>query len=235
MPVQASVMHRRPPVEAPAPPTPPTSSSGLTMANQNQPAYLSLGRRYGLDVKHGAQQVINHLVLALLAGRLDLLDLGLGLLVRLLLGLLVSLGVLESFAGAVSHASPKHVHIYRGLGGFRPYLGLEFLVLLLLGRPVLVYLLLGLVTGLLDTLCPVLSGCASTGLGQLSSPLGGSSRVDGLVLELAYTSGRSWRRLSRPVVAVRQVWNHRLQYWRSYLEEGLDTRGVLGGLPCYYC
>lgn len=46
----------------------------------------------------------------------------------------------------------------------RPYLGLELLVLLLLGRPVLVYLLLGLVTGLLDTLCPVLSGYVSAAL-----------------------------------------------------------------------
>lgn len=203
---RSSVRHAQtPPAEVPAPQPSPISSSGLTMANQNQTAYLSLGRRYGLDVKHGAQQVIDHLVLALLAGRLDLLDLGLGLLVCLLLGLLVSLGVLESFAGAVSHASPKRVHVYRVLAGFRPYLGLELLVLLLLGRPVLVYLLLGLVTGLLDTLCPVLSGCASTGLGQLSSPLSDSSRVDGLVLELAYTSGQSWRRLSRPVVAVRQV------------------------------
>lgn len=55
----------------------------------------------------------------------------------------------------------------------RPYLGLELLVLLLLGRPVLVYLLLGLVTGLLDTLCPVLSGCVCRQLwsAQLSSPL----------------------------------------------------------------
>lgn len=63
-------------------------------ANLPRLAYLSLGRRYGLDVKHGAQQVLDHLVLALLAGRLDLLDLGLSLLVRLLLCLLVSLGVL---------------------------------------------------------------------------------------------------------------------------------------------
>lgn len=79
-----------------------------------QLAYLSLGRWHGLDVEHSAQQVLDHLVLVLLASRLDLLDVGLGLLVRLLLGLLVSLGVLESFACTVSHASPMCIHLYRG-------------------------------------------------------------------------------------------------------------------------
>lgn len=77
-----------------------------SLPSQISLAYLSLGRRYGLDVKHGAQQVLDHLVLVLLASRLNLLDLGLGLLVRLLLGLLVSLGVLEPFARTVSNASP---------------------------------------------------------------------------------------------------------------------------------
>ena len=84
------------------------------------------------------------------------------------------------------------------------YLGLELLEFLLLGLPVVVYLLLGLVTGLLNTLCPVLSGCAPTGLGQLSSSVWKLS--SGLLfLGLSYTSGRSWRHLSRPVVAVSQI------------------------------
>lgn len=52
-------------------------------------------RNLGLDVEHGAQQVLNHLVLALFARILNLLDLLLGLLVCVLLGLLVSLRVLE--------------------------------------------------------------------------------------------------------------------------------------------
>lgn len=154
-------------VSTPAPQPPFTIHR--TISNLRQLACLSLGRRHRLDVEHGAQQVLDHLVLVLLASRLDLLDVGLGLLVRLLLGLLVSLGVLEPFARAVSHA-PSQVRVYRVKGSWRiilcvpralrPYLGLELLVLLLLGRPVLFYLLLGLVTGLLDTLRPVLSGCA---------------------------------------------------------------------------
>lgn len=52
-------------------------------------------RDLGLDVEYGAQQVLNHLVLALFARILNLLDLLLGLLVCVLLGLLVSLRVLE--------------------------------------------------------------------------------------------------------------------------------------------
>lgn len=84
------------------------------ISNLPQLAYLPLGRWHGLDVEHGAQQVLDHLVLVLLASRLDLLDVGLGLLVRLLLGLLVSLGVLESFACTVSYACPLCIHLYRG-------------------------------------------------------------------------------------------------------------------------
>lgn len=207
MPVLAS--HTDALVSTPAPH--PHITTRRTISNLPQLAYLSLGRWHGLDVEHGAQQVLDHLVLVLLASRLDLLDVGLGLLVRLLLGLLVSLGVLESFACTVSYAS---AHVYTSVQrddnalpalGLRAYLGLELLVLLLLGRPVLFYLLLGLVTGLLDTLCPVLSGCASIGLGQLSSPVWVLS--SGLLfLGISYTSGRSWRRLSRPVVAVSQIY-----------------------------
>lgn len=195
-------------VSTPAPP--PHITTRRTVSNLPQLAYLSLGRWHGLDVEHGAQQVLDHLVLVLLASGLDLLDVGLGLLVCLLLGLLVSLGVLESFARTVSHASSVCMHLYRREddtlrpSGLCSYLGLELLVLLLLGRSVFVYLLLGLVTGLLDTLCPVLSGCAPTGLGQLSSPVWVLSSGM-LFLGLSYTSGRSWRRLSRPVVAVSQI------------------------------
>lgn len=47
-----------------------------------------------MRLKDGLEQILDDLVLVLLAGLLDLLDLGLGLLVGLLLGLLVALGVL---------------------------------------------------------------------------------------------------------------------------------------------
>lgn len=56
-------------------------------------------RGLGLDVEHGAQQVLDHLVLALLARILDLLDLLLSLLVCVLLGLLVPLRVLKKKHG----------------------------------------------------------------------------------------------------------------------------------------
>lgn len=81
---------------------------------------LSLGRRHRVGVEHGRQQVLDHLVLVLLAGRLDLLDLGRRLAVRLLLGRLVALCVL----------------------------GLELFELGLLGRLVLVNLLARLVARL---------------------------------------------------------------------------------------
>lgn len=110
MPVLAS--HTDALVSTPAPH--PHITIRRTISNLPQLAYLSLGRWHGLDVEHGAQQVLDHLVLVLLASRLDLLDVGLGLLVRLLLGLLVSLGVLESFACTVSYASPMCIHLYRG-------------------------------------------------------------------------------------------------------------------------
>jgi hypothetical protein len=48
----------------------------------------------GLGLEDSLKEVLDNLVLALLAGALDLLDLDLGLLVRLVLGGLVSLGVL---------------------------------------------------------------------------------------------------------------------------------------------
>lgn len=85
-----------------------------TVPNQSRMAYLSLGRRYRLDVEHSAQQVVDHLALVLLASLLDLLDLGLGLLVRLLLGLLVSLGVLESFEQVISHGSNRVYMLVEG-------------------------------------------------------------------------------------------------------------------------
>ena len=64
------------------------------------------GRRgHGLDLEDGLEQVLDDLGLALLAGLLDLLDPGVGLLVGLVLGLLVALVVLhewESFPLATS-------------------------------------------------------------------------------------------------------------------------------------
>lgn len=48
-----------------------------------------------LDVEDGAEEVLNDLGLALLAGFLDTLDLSLGVLVSLGLGLLVALAVLH--------------------------------------------------------------------------------------------------------------------------------------------
>jgi hypothetical protein len=80
--------------------------------------------RHRLDVEDGLQQAVDDLGLALLAGALDLLDLDLGLLVRLALGRLVARGVLR----------------------------LELLELVLLVLAVGVYLLLGLVPGLADAL-----------------------------------------------------------------------------------
>lgn len=62
--------------------------------NKQTVANLSLGGRDRLDIKHGPQQVVDHLLLALGAGLLDLCDLDISLLVCLLLGLLVSLRVL---------------------------------------------------------------------------------------------------------------------------------------------
>lgn len=53
-------------------------------------------RSHGLHLEHGVQEVLNHGVLVLLARLLDHLDLLLGLLVRLLLGGLVALAVLQS-------------------------------------------------------------------------------------------------------------------------------------------
>lgn len=129
--------------------------------------HLSLGRRHRLDIKHSTQQVLDHLVLALATGLLDLLDLDLGLLVCLLLGLLVSLRVL---IGGVHRVSISHINSKgrpgdgspwllrffsaggRVGGGLWPYLSLKLLESLLLSRPVLLYLLLGLITSLLDTL-----------------------------------------------------------------------------------
>lgn len=52
------------------------------------------GGRDGLGLKDGLEEVLDDLVLALLAGGLDLLDLDVGLLVGLVLGGLVSLRVL---------------------------------------------------------------------------------------------------------------------------------------------
>lgn len=67
--------------------------------SSSPPAQSCLGRRHGVGGEHGRQQVLDHLVLALLAGRLDLLDLGFGLAAGLLLGGLVSLRVLEVGVG----------------------------------------------------------------------------------------------------------------------------------------
>lgn len=86
----------------------------------------SLGGRDRLHVEHGAEEVLDDASLALLPRGPDILDLLLGLLVGGVLGFLVALGVL----------------------------GLELLVLVLLGGLVVCDLLLGLVAGLLDALRP---------------------------------------------------------------------------------
>ena len=52
--------------------------------------------RCRLDVEHGGEQVLNDLILVLLARALDLADLGVCLLICFRLGLLVSLCVLIS-------------------------------------------------------------------------------------------------------------------------------------------
>jgi hypothetical protein len=132
------------------------------------------------------------------------------------------------------------------------YLCLELLVLFFLGRPVLLYLLLGLVTGLLDALRPVLPGCnGATDRGPRSAQVRlvvCSPRVGGW-------EGARWYRFvcvhfwtileasfsACGVPLVSQMCNRSTQLrWIfdcPYLEEGLDTRGVLGRLPssCYYC
>ena len=59
---------------------------------------LCLGRRHGVGREHSGQQVLDDLILALLAGGLDLLDLGSGFAVGLLLGGLVALRVLMVLA-----------------------------------------------------------------------------------------------------------------------------------------
>lgn len=55
---------------------------------------LCLLRSHRLDIEHGTQQILDHLVLVLFARFLDLLDLGISLLVCVLLGFLVSLRML---------------------------------------------------------------------------------------------------------------------------------------------
>lgn len=142
-----------------------TSQAGLQRFHliqvKQMTRHSSPGRRHGLDVKHGTQQVLDHLILALATGLLDLLDLDLGFLVCLLLSLLVSLRVLIVGAHSVSISRMNSKGWPGGTtsqGGGRglvcPYLSLELLELVLLSRPVLLYLLLGLITGLLDTLRP---------------------------------------------------------------------------------
>ena len=49
-----------------------------------------------LDFENGSQQILDDLILVLLAGVLDLGDLGVRLLIRIFLGLLVALCVLQS-------------------------------------------------------------------------------------------------------------------------------------------
>lgn len=103
-----------------------------------------LGRRHGVGVEHGGQQVLDDLVLALLAGRLDLLDLDLGLAAGLLLGRLVSLGVLGLLVGPIDNIGWAVV----------AYLRFKLLELGLLLGLVLVNLFPGLVAGLSYALRP---------------------------------------------------------------------------------
>jgi len=90
--------------------------------------------RHGLRLSHRLEQSVDDLRLVLLAGSLDLFDLLVSLLVGLVLGLLVACGVLR----------------------------LELLEFIFLGLAVGINLLLGLVTSLSYSLCPV------CGLGNLS-------------------------------------------------------------------
>lgn len=119
----------------------------------------SLGRRHGVDPNDAAEQVLDDLVLMFLPGLLDLADLALGLLVRLVLGLLVALRVLcVCVVRARRTASEKCTTL--PLPPPPPllsitYLGLELLELGLLLGLVLLDLLLGLVASLLDALGPV--------------------------------------------------------------------------------
>lgn len=194
----------------------PHTATRRTFLNQYQSTYLSLGRRHGLDVKYGAQQVVDDLVLALLTSRLDLLDLGLSLLVRLLLGLLVSLGVLEPFARTVSRA-PSYGYVHRGRAGRRTPLCVlwdyvrtsasNFLYSSSLDARYWSISFLASSRASLTRFVLYSRAVASTGLGQLRSLLWVLS--SGLLLGLSYTSGRSWRHLSRPVVSVSQTCTQR--------------------------
>ena len=63
--------------------------------NDISPASLSCSRWYELDIKDGFQQFLNHFWLLLLAGNLQLLDLGLRLLNSFFFGSFVARSVLD--------------------------------------------------------------------------------------------------------------------------------------------
>lgn len=69
-------------------------------------ASSSLGGGDRLDVENGAEQVLDNVALALLAGLLNLLDLLLCLLVGLVLGLRVALAVLQANCQSASRQVP---------------------------------------------------------------------------------------------------------------------------------
>lgn len=94
------------------------------------------------DFKNSFQEIGNDLILALLSSILDLLDLALGLLVRLVLGLFVALGMLQ----IVSILTRPLTRLAKS------YLRLKLLELVLLGVAISFDLLLSLVASFLHSL-----------------------------------------------------------------------------------
>jgi hypothetical protein len=141
------------------------SRGNRIVAKRLKNRHLVLRRRNRLHFDHRAQQVLDDTLLAFLARLLDLLDLDVGLLICLLLGLLVARRVLNVPASqlpTILHRDISHPAVGKGnlaheILWYAPYLGLELLVLRLLLCAVRLYLLLGLVSRLLDSLRPICS------------------------------------------------------------------------------
>ena len=196
-----------------------------------------------MDVKHRRQQVLDDILLARLPGFLDLLDLLVGVTVGVVLGLLVSLCVLSSVSALCRLPQTVHSPPTTGFGvgeeGWQ-YLGLMRPVLSLLGRAVGFDLLLGFVAGFADALGAVWWGSVNGGrvdgdprgrtlAGWIQSGKhiflvgeglgGGRTLLDNLgrlPLGLVMLSATCFQCLQRGC-------RHR----GSYVEQGLDARGVL--------
>ena len=194
-----------------------------------------------MDIEHGRKQIVGDLVVALLARSADLGDLFVSLAVGLVLGGLVPLCVLSRVSIALLV-----------VGHGEQYLGLKLLILGLLARAVGLNLLLGLISCLSHPLCAVWgavgcqsSVCVASGevqtytrelCPQLSAPTRASRMRE------TYPSAQSWMLPSRPgwSRSAIVICSHLLPPTRSrisragkgsYIEEGLDARGVLGRLP----